>query len=614
MQDLKDKISYQVDFIDTNNDESQYQVQIGIPMTLGWIDQVKFIVGNHYFYKEFLLPFVKKNHGLAYFKGNVELPTSALYHYYFSFEANHNKYFYKNESLESQGKLSVNFSTPDWAKGKMMYHIFVDRFYKGREEALSEMKNRTIHSSWNDDVQVGPDELGRWNIDFYGGDLKGITEKIPYLKSLGIGILYLSPIVESQSNHRYDTSDYEKIDPYVGNYEDLKELCENAHKNGMRVILDAVFNHTGNDSKYFNEYHSFPELGAYQSKNSKYYSFFRKYHSYDNTYFDYWWGMKNLPVCDGYSKEWQDYIYGEGGVIDLWFSLGIDGLRLDVADELTDEFIEGIRTAVKRNKQDGFILGEVWKNPMRMNRGYIESGKGMDSVMNYPLIDALLRYYKYADVYTLQDVLYQLKTEYPEDTLYSLMNFTSTHDITRAINLFSADEFQEHGEWAWNLKNSDYLWQKKHQLSSDQYENGKRKYKSYLYALTFFPGNLSVFYGDEVGLQGMGNLANRRPYPWNQEDKELLSFFQNLGRIRKTESFLEKAKWDVVDLNDKYFQYLRMTSREEALVTVNRTDETILVPSLSSFENPSKIYSLGHSNEKELDSYGAVVLKKVKKK
>jgi len=381
----------------------------------------------------------------------------------------------------------------------------------------------------------------------------------------------------------------------------------------MKVVLDAVFNHTGNDSKYFNEFGNFQELGAYQSRDSKYYPFYRKYVHDNQTYFDYWWGMKNLPVCDGNSNDWQNYIYGEGGIIDLWFSLGVDGLRLDVADELTDEFIEGIATAVKRNKKDGLILGEVWKNPMRMNRGYLENGKCMHTVMNYPFIDALLRYYKYDDVNKLKDVLYQLQTEYPEETLHSLMNFTSTHDITRAINLFATDEFQPYGEWAWNLKNDNRDWQKNYKISEEDYKKGKKMYKSYLYTLAFFPGILSIFYGDESGLEGMGNLANRRPYPWNQEDKDLLNFFQKLGEIRLQEPFLETAQLDVIDVNDQYFQYRRIGKEEEALVTVNRTNDKIFIPASKTYEYSERIYTLGDSSERKLDSYGGVTLKKTKK-
>ena len=617
MNELKD-ITFQIQEISKNANFAKYKISIQVPMSIGWIENMKFNIESNGEINTYQLAHIKNDNDLVYFEREIDIPTKALYHYYFSMEAN-NKflYFKKNNqdnytriSKEDMWKLSVNFKAPDWAKGKIMYHVFLDRFNKERKDELKEMPNRTIHKNWDDDMIIGPNENGLWNADFYGGDLKGIEKKLDYIKSLGVSIIYISPIVWSQSNHRYDSSDFEKVDPYAGCNEDLKDLCDAAHEKGMKVILDAVFNHTGNDSKYFNEYGNFDELGAYQSPESKYYSFYRKYNSPEHTYFDYWWGMKNLPVCDGNSKEWQDYIYGEGGIIDLWFSLGIDGLRLDVADELTDEFIEGIRRAVKRNKEDGFILGEVWKNPMRMGRGYIESGRGMDSVMDYVLVDALIRYFKYSDTNKLKDVIYQLKTEYPTDTLLSLMNFTSTHDISRAINIFGTDEFNYFGEWAWDLNNNNRDYQKNYQMSPEQYQRGKDLYELYLYTLTFMPGILSIFYGDEVGVQGLGNLCNRKPFPWGMEDKDLLRFVQMLGDIRRKESFLENADFEVLDLNDSYFLFERKNINEEALVMVNRLDEKIDIKVPNIYNNPDQIYSLKNSSLGQLGSHGALVLKK----
>jgi glycosidase len=402
------------------------------------------------------------------------------------------------------------------------------------------------------------------------------------------------------------------IDPYAGSLEDLRRLCDEAHKMGMKVILDAVFNHTGNDSKYFNEFNSFPELGAYQSRDSKYFPFYRKFIANNHVYFDYWWGMKNLPVCDGNSKIWQDYIYGEGGIIDKWFSQGIDGLRLDVADELTDEFIEGIRRAVKRNKEDGFILGEVWKNPMRMNRGYIESGKGMDSVMNYPLINALIRYFKYGDINLLRGVIYELINEYPNDTLYSLMNFTSTHDITRAINIFSCNEFQYSGEWSWNLNGDDREYQRAFRLSKKDYELGKKIYAIYLYALAFLPGNLSIFYGDEIGMEGLGNLANRRPFSWDKQDAELLELVRFIGQIRNKEPYLEQADLKLVDVNERLLYFKRIRDEIESLTIINRTGDRQKLILPSDFEKEDAIYRLNNSTKKELNAYGGITLKKVR--
>lgn len=599
-------------------DSSLFHTVIKIPMDIGYIERVKIMIESSNNTHTIDLHHTRNDGDYAYFEGDFELPTRAIYHFYFTFEANNHFYYYKKNNLEDNykvskedmWKLSSGFSVPDWAKGKIMYHIFLDRFNRGSNEPLTEMPNRTIHSSWDEDITVGPNEQGKWNADFYGGDLKGITEKLNYLQSLGVTIIYISPICWSQSNHRYDTSDYEQVDPYAGTNRDLKELCDKAHSMGMKVILDAVFNHTGNDSKYFNEYNSFDELGAYQSKDSKYYSFYRSYVNNNQTFFDYWWGMKNLPVCDGNSKTWQEYIYGEGGIIDLWFSLGIDGLRLDVADELTDSFIEGIREAVKRNKEDGFIIGEVWKNPMRMGRSYIESGKGMDTVMNYTLIDALIRYFKYSDKDKLREVFHQLITEYPTDTLNSLMNFTSTHDISRVINIFGTKEFQYSGEWAWNLNNNDLYWQKDYRLTPEEYELGKEILKAYVSTLAFLPGNLSIFYGDEVGLQGMGNLANRRTFPWNREDLELLEFYRQLLTIRSKEEMLKEADLDIIDINEKYLLFKRTTPLEEILVATNRSNDNqrISLPTIDYKE----LYKLGNSNNEELSSHGVLVLKKYK--
>ena len=600
-----ENIVFEIKEKEKNTDSILYKVTIKVPKSLGFIDDMKIIVdGNNY-----ILEYESSEDEYSLFSGEIELFSKAIYHYWFNFYLDGKNVNYGDKHFN----LSVNYSVPDWAKGKIMYHIFVDRFNKGNNSCMSEMSHRVIHKSWDDDIIIGGDMDGRWNTDFYGGNLQGIIEKLDYIKSLGVGIIYLSPIVLSQSNHRYDTADYENVDPYVGCNDDLRRLCDEAHKRDMKVIIDAVFNHTGNDSRYFNEFGTFNELGAFQSKDSKYYSFYKKHIVGDKTYFDYWWGMGNLPVCDGNSIEWQNYIYGVDGIIDKWFSYGIDGLRLDVADELSDSFIEGIRKAVKRNKSDGFILGEVWKNPMRMNRGYIISGKGMDSVMNYQLSNALIRYFKYGDFYKLSDVINQMAYEYPKDTMNSLMNFTSTHDISRAINIFGSNDFNPNGEWAWTIDGNDLEWQKNYKLSKEQYENGKKIYKSYLYSLAFLPGNLSIFYGDEIGMHGMGNLANRRPFTWDNIDYDILDFVRNIGNIRKNELFLENALLDLIYIDDKYYVFKRTGLKEEMLVFINRTNNKVDIMIPNEFSNEDIMYRLNDSSKKSLDKNGAIVLKRIKK-
>ena len=612
------EVKFKIELVKDIENGKRFSVSIQIPTKLGWIDNVNFIVEDGNKIIPYRLKHQENDATFAYFSSEIDLCTKAIYRYYFSYFVDGMQYFCKKKMIvndhivrDEMWKMSVNFNVPDWAKGKIMYHIFVDRYKRCSSEKLKPMPRRFIYNSFEDEMVIGPKE-GIWNADFYGGDLKGIIDTLDYIKSLGVSILYLSPIVWSQSNHRYDASDYEQVDPYAGCNEDLTLLCQKAHEKGMKVILDAVFNHTGNDSKYFNEYNTFNSIGAFQSSESPYASFYKKHQNNGKMYYDYWWGMPNLPVCDGYSKSWQDYITGKNGVIDKWFHLGVDGLRLDVADELTDNFIEKIRLAVKRNKEDGFILGEVWKNPMRMNRGYIESGKGMDSVMNYSLIDALIRYFKYGDINKLSYIIKDIKNEYPTDTINTLMNFTSTHDISRALNIFATDDFNEYSEWAWNLKQDNLEFCKHFKLTNEQYEYGKQVYQAYVFALTFMPGILSIFYGDEVGVEGIGNLANRKPFPWNKEDLELLNYFRYIGNIRNNESFLEEADLNILDINKNYMMFERINSEKKALIAINRTNEETLFKYPDEYEKHNGVYVLKKSSPGILTPYGGVSMIKRK--
>ena len=606
---MNNKMDFNIITENTNENGKNYKVQLKVPLNYGFVDKINLVCGN----KSFPIKFIDKDDDFAYFNGEFFLETQAVYHYYFSIVLNGNQlYLDKNSNLtndiklENMPKLSVNFEVPSWAKGKIMYHIFVDRFNKGNENNLKKMPRRTVYENWNDEMKVGPNEEGIWNVDFYGGDLKGIEDKLNYLKTLGGSIIYLSPVCYSQSNHRYDTSDYEVVDPYLGKNADLKSLCDKAHELGMKIILDFVFNHTGNDSKYFNEFGTFDTIGAFQSKESPYYDFYRVNNRDGKETFNYWWGFKNEVVCDGNSKKWQDYIYGEDGIIAKYFDLGIDGIRYDVADELTDDFIEKCCKRGKEKKKDAYFLGEVWENPMRMNRGYISSGKGMHSVMNYLLMDALIRYYKYTDVYKLKDILNQIITEYPEDTVLSLMNFTSTHDMTRLVNLFATNEFNQNNKWAWDINNNDVYWQHNYKISKEDYEKAKKILKSYVFALSFLPGNLSIFYGDEVGICGMGNLSNRKPFPWNNMDKDLLEFYRKIGQIRNLEKFLEEAGLTVVDITNDYFMFERVGKEKEALVVVNRTENEYPVSIPDKYKNIDTFYEVNNSSLNKLNSYGGV--------
>ena len=611
--------------ISESENERKYKISIKIPFNLGWIERVRFNIKTFDKTNAYPMEHIKNTDGYAFFETTITLKTCAIYHYYFSFEADCRFQYYKKENItgdnsvtdEECWKMSVGFDVPDWAKGAMMYHVFVDRYRRSEELKKEPMPRRKIHKDWNESPVIGPNENGDWNVDFHCGDLKGISKTIKCIKKLGVDIIYLSPVVRSQSTHRYDASDYMNVDPYAGTNELLKELCEKAHKKGIKVILDAVFNHTGSDSIYFNQYGTFNSIGAYQVEydenykgmKSPYSDFYKKYCHYGEHGFEYWWGMTNLPVCDGNSKHWIDFICGVGGVIDTWFKLGIDGLRLDVADELTDNFIEKIHMAVKRNKSDGFILGEVWKNPMRMGRGYISSAKGMHSVMNYLLVDALIRYYKYSDTWKLVGVLKEIFAEYPTETIQTLMNFTSTHDMSRPIEVFGCNDFQQYGEWAWNLINDSPEWVRNHKITRDEYKYGKMTYKSYCFALAFLPGIFSTFYGDEVGTKGIGNLANRAPYPWGHRDKDLLKFFRMLGKIRKEQVFLRTAEFRVIKITEQQFVFERYNKNEKMIVVVSRTHNITNVMLPDKYKNAKVVFGLKGCTKEQLKPYGAIALK-----
>lgn len=611
----------------------KYKVSLELPMKDGWFEDVYFCVHKGNQFIPVRLKHKENKDGVVYFETeeDIFLETRAIYKYYFSYKVDGFRRFVKNEdtvgpdgiALDEMFKMSVNFKAPEWAKGRMMYHIFVDRFNHGSEEAMKEMPRRHIHKSWDEPIVVEGDEQGIWNNDFYGGDLKGITKKLDYIESLGVEILYLSPIVYSQSTHRYDASDYEVVDPYAGTMEDLKELCDEAHKRGMKVVLDAVFNHTGSDSKYFNKYQNEEwikeenDRGAYHDSNSKYSKFYKKVYGADGKiYQKYWWGFDTLPVCDGHSLEWQEYITGVGGVIDKWFSQGIDGLRLDVADELTDYYIELIRQAVHRNKEDGFILGEVWENPMYMRdeygnkRMYIESGKGMDTVMNYNFIKALIRYFRYGEADELARKIKECKDTYPEDTFYAAMNFTSTHDMTRGINLWDSNIFNYFGKWPWNLINEDHKWAQSYKMSTEQLEEAKSIFQAYVFFLTFYPGILSIFAGDEMGVQGIGNLDNRKTIPWDNPDEVLVNFFQIVGAIRKAEPFMHDADIKVKNINVNYATFERIKDEERMLVVVNRTnvEQEFIVP--DEYKDSKHVYSLKKSKPGMVGPYGGIAMKK----
>lgn len=599
-----------------------YEISLWIPCTKGWIEQVKCYVWRFGAQKIYNLHFVKIEQNYACFETTVELENCPLYQYYFSFEANGKVQYYKrynysgdtNVTKEECYKMSVNFNVPEWAKGCVAYQIFPDRFCRGNGSIKKPMPRRILHEKWDEQPIIGPNEEGLYNIDYFGGDFQGIKEKVEYLANLGIDLVYLNPIVTSQSNHRYDTGDYFTPDAYLGSEEELVEMIQKFHEFGIKVIFDGVFNHTGNDSLYFNEYGTYDTLGAYQSKKSPYSSFYLKDKNGD---YLYWWDFKNLPVCDKSDSAFRNMIFGKDGVIDKWCNMGIDGIRLDVVDELPDHFTMGIWEAMQRNKPNDFIIfGEVWENAMRKGKTYISSGREIHSVMNYFLMNALLRYYMYSDVFELKEVIREILEEYPTETIQTLMNSTSTHDMSRIIEVLGCNVFEHYAEHAWDInwhgmtENERYEWQRNHKMTQEEYKHGKLALKSYVTALAFLPGIFTIFYGDEVGMQGIGNLLNRSPYPWGKEDTELQNFFKKLIKSRKNEEFLKKADIRIIKINHEHFVFERYDDNNSAIVIVSRVNQETQFVIPDEYENAEIVFSTEGNGFTTLAPYGAIVLKK----
>ncbi len=417
-------------------------------------------------------------------------------------------------------------AAPDWFGRGVSYQIFPDRFCRSRvPDPAGLVGDRTVHENWQDTPEFRPDERGEIrNRDFFGGDLAGIISKLDYLKSLGVTTLYLNPIFEAASNHRYNTADYMAIDPMLGTAEDFRALCREAHARGMRVLLDGVFNHTGSASRYFNADGFYPELGAAQSKDSPYYNWYHFTHWPDS--YDAWWGIKTLPAVEENQASYRDFIIrSEDSVVRHWLRCGADGWRLDVADELPDDFIAELRQAMDAEKPDCLLLGEVWEDGSNKiaydrRRKYL-LGRETHGLMNYPFRSAALDWLCGGDAAAFRESMEQLRENYPSPAFYSAMNFLSTHDTPRILTLLGGEPTP-----------ADKAERAAAQLSPAGRELARRRLMLGALLLYAFPGSPTVYYGDEAGMEGYEDPLNRRTFPWGQEDEGLLRWYRRLGQLR----------------------------------------------------------------------------------
>lgn len=421
-----------------------------------------------------------------------------------------------------------SYTTPKWFQRSIAYQIFPDRFYRpgeilGVEEHLALNHKTYIHHGWDEPVNYLPipGDKHYSPCDYYGGNLWGVAEKLPYLKSLGVSCIYLNPIFLSSSNHRYNTADYLHVDPMLGGDEALVNLVERAKEQGIKLMLDGVFSHTGDDSVYFDRYRIYGG-GACSDPNSPYKDWY-DFQSYPDKYRS-WWGFETLPEVEEMTPSYMEFI---GKVIDHYASLGITNWRLDVADELPDEFIEFLRKRIKANDPEGVILGEVWEDAshkvsLGARRRYVD-GFELDSVMDYPFRDAMVDFFSgKINAEGAQDRLLSLMENYPLPFYLAQLNLMDSHDEVRIITAIS-------GSPARNAQPREE--QIKYHLSPEALKQAKERFRSAAAIQFTLPGVPCIYYGSEAGVTGMGDPFNRATYPWGNEDEELVDYFRELGSI-----------------------------------------------------------------------------------
>ncbi|ADU27515.1 glycoside hydrolase family 13 protein [Ethanoligenens harbinense] len=473
------------------------------------------------------------------------------------------------EQKDGEWQLTVYdpaFHTPDWLAGGILYQIFPDRFRRGGGKLPTRMPpDRVLREKWDSipEYRAEEDEFA-FSCTYFGGNLAGITEKLPYLRELGITALYLNPIFEAHSNHRYNTADYMKIDPLLGTEDDFRTLCKKAKALGIGIILDGVFGHTGDDSVYFNRTGRYRSVGAYQSKESPYYNWYQ-FTSWPDQY-RCWWNFDTLPQVDQMAPSFLELITGESGVLAHWLGAGAKGWRLDVADELNPAFIDRLHARVKATDPDGVVLGEVWEDASTkiaygQRRQYL-LGRQLDGVMNYPFREAIIAFLHGGDADTLHFLVTQIVENYPAPAMRVTMNLLDSHDTERILTALAGENGEGH----------DRAWKAKQRLSPAQRKYGLTLLRLAYAILFFLPGVPCIYYGDEVGMEGYDDPFCRGTFPWGHEDNNLFNDVRSLARLRRACPILADGSYTTLASKGGLFVFRRGEGESQLICAVNRSE------------------------------------------
>lgn len=510
----------------------------------------------------------------------------------------------------------AEYDTPDGFGKGVMYHVFTDRFFRGESEEAKSIVIRDdarLCEDWDNGIPDYPEFSGEpiKNNNFFGGNLWGVAEKLDYLKSLGVKTIYLSPVFEAYSNHKYDTGDYTKIDEMFGGEAAFDNLLSKARKMGIGIILDGVFNHTGDDSVYFNRHKRYGNGGAYNDPTSEYAEWYR-FRSYPDDY-ESWWGIEILPKLNHEKESCRAFFTGEGGIIERYTRKGIAGWRLDVADELSNEFLCELRHRAKAESgSNAVIIGEVWENAADkvaygQRRRYF-LGDQLDSVMNYPLKNAIVAFCQWGDAEMLYDTMTEIYSSYPKCVSDKLMNLLGTHDTERIITVLGRED--DHA----GMPNSALA---SLRLSDRERDKGISLLKIAAAIQFTSYGIPSVYYGDEVGLEGYGDPFCRMPFPWNDIDgtyrAEILEYYRMLGKLRNDEEALDCGDFEILSHTEGAIAYVRQKNDSYLLIIANRGDEfTLELDGDFDYRSIESGELLGSSVRVERDS--AVILKRLVRK